>query len=284
MSDIQKVVLHKRIILLLEYFRSVRIIFTNKENRFLSNDVINNRIDWLNRFDSWYKNETGINDGNNLHFSYHREIYISGYRLLESITALEKFFSSCSHLDVYSCLRISLEECYEFYSDFDEIIRKFNLSSIVIEADDISLEKYQSNFLISLVEKLTLNRINLSFIGSIPFWLQKGIGRSQTLNSSVYNIIPQSKKLKRHFFGTHNPCAKKFMFVIDYDGLIYPCVGLLGIDSCSIGKTNDPLSLVWKSIKHHSLNIEKLAYQGPNLDLQAENFSSICEAHRALII
>lgn len=66
-------------------------------------------------------------------------------------------------------------------------------------------------------------------------------------------------------------------------------MGLIGIESCSIGIIQQPLPVVWEAMKFHSLNLDQLASQGPKLDLvnaasEDLNFGSICEAHRYEII
>ena len=139
--------------------------------------------------------------------------------------------------------------------------------------------------MISLVERLALKKIHLSFIGSVSFWLDTGLSRSQILGETIYDIIPHLKKFNRHFWGEYNPCAKRFMFVINSDGLIYPCMGLVGIDSCSIGTIQQPLPVVWEAMKHHSLNLDSLARIGPNIDKfkiasEGVNLGSVCQAHR----
>lgn len=275
--------------MLLENFRSVRIILGEESNEFVKNEIIPDIVKWLNSFDEWYRKETGINNSHNLHFLYHRELFISGHRLLANISALEYLLSSSSQLSLLLCLRVYLEECYEFFSELEMLTEQFKPSYMIIDAGEISYQKYPPNFVISLIEGLALKKIHLSFIGPVSFWLDSGISRSQIVGETIYDIMPHFKKFKRHFWGEYNPCAKRFMFVINSDGLIYPCMGLVGIESCSIGTIQQPLPVVWETMKHHSLNLEKLAPQGPKLELinvasEELNFGSFCEAHRYEIL
>lgn len=273
--------------MLLENFRSVQILLENKKNGVIRNKTLTHLVNWLLRFDNWYKEETGINNDYNLHYLYNREISISGKSILENISSLDCLLNFCSQSDFILSIKLNLKECYEFYSELEILIDNFMPYSLVIEIENIDLQKYPPDFITCLIEKLVINKINLTFVGPISFWLEKGICNSLSLGARVYNIMPQSKNLKRQFFGNYNPCAKKFVFVIDFDGLIYPCMGLVGIPSCSLGTIQEPLSVIWKLMKHHSLNIEKLAYQGPSLDLlniEQNDFTSICKAHRHVFL
>ena len=186
-------------------------------------------------------------------------------------------------------LRISLEECYEFSSALEKLTEQFKNLLLVIDASEATSTSLPPNFLISLVESLVLKKIRLTFIGSVSFWLDSGISRSQVVGETVYDIVPKLRERKRNCWGDYNPCTKWFGFVVNYDGLIYPCMGLVGIESCSIGTIQQPLPVVWETMKCHSLNLEQLARQGPKLDLvnvasEGLNFGSICEAHRHEII
>lgn len=267
--------------MLLENFRSVRIILGKEEDKFTKERRITDLTNWISNFDKWYKEETGISNNQNFHFLYHREIFISGYKLLANIHTLEYLLSSCSELDFLLSLRVDLDECYDFSVELEKLTNKFRFSYLIISADNISIQKYPPNFIISLAEKFAAKRIHLTFIGEISFWLDTGISQSPILGENIYEIMPEVKELKKYYWGDYNPCTKKFMFVINSDGLIYPCMGLVGVENCSIGTIQQSLSTVWETIKQHSLNIEKLAHQGPSLNISEDlNFENICEAHR----
>lgn len=270
--------------MLLQDFRSVSILLGKKASNV--NDEVGHPIgNWLYRFDEWYRAEAGINEGNNLHFLYKREVTISAHRLLAKISELENLLISCLQCGFYVSLRISLEECYEFSSALEKLTEQFKNLLLIIDASQATSTSLPANFVTSLVESLVLKKIRLTFIGSVSFWLDSGISRSQIVGETVYDIVPKLRERKRNCWGDYNPCTKWFGFVVNYDGLIYPCMGLVGIESCSIGTIQQPLPVVWEAMKRHSLNLEQLASQGPKLELaniasEELNFGSICEAHR----
>ncbi|MGD1806930.1 hypothetical protein ACP6PL_16020 [Dapis sp. BLCC M126] len=271
-------------VVLLQDFRSVSILLGDKVSN-VNNEVTHPIGNWLHRFDEWYRAETDIKDGNNLHLLYKRGVTIFAHRLLANISELEKLLISCLHCDFYVSLKVSLEECYKFYSALEKLTDRFKNLLLIIDANDASSKTFPANFCISLVESLTLKKIHLNFIGSVSFWIDSGISRSQIVGETVYEIMPKLRERKRRFWGDYNPCRKWFNFVVNYDGLIYPCMGIVGIESYSIGTIQQPLPVVWEAMKHHSLNLEQLASQGPKLDLanvvsEELNFGSICEAHR----
>lgn len=43
------------------------------------------------------------------------------------------------------------------------------------------------------------------------------------------------RECKRNCWGDYNLCIKWFGFVVNCDGLIYFCMGFIGIESCFIG-------------------------------------------------
>ncbi len=270
--------------MLLQDFRSVSILLGKKASNV--NDEVGHPIgNWLYRFDEWYRAEAGINEGNNLHFLYKREVTISAHRLLAKISELENLLISCLQCGFYVSIRISLEECYEFSYVLEKLTEQFKNLLLIIDASQATSTSLPANFVTSLVESLVLKKIRLTFIGSVSFWLDSGISRSQIVGETVYDIVPKLRERKRNCWGDYNPCTKWFGFVVNYDGLIYPCMGLVGIESCSIGTIQQPLPVVWEAMKRHSLNLEQLASQGPKLELaniasEELNFGSICEAHR----
>ncbi|MDE5083504.1 MAG: hypothetical protein O4808_07025 [Trichodesmium sp. St17_bin3_1_1] len=275
-------------VLLLKDFRSVSILLGEKA-RDVNNEVGHPIGNWLHRFDEWYRAEVGINENNNLHFLYKREVAISAHRLLAKIPELENLLISCLQCGFYVSLRISLEECYKFSAALEKLTEQFKNLLLIIDASEATPTSLPQTFVISLVESLVLKKIRLTFIGSVSFWLNSGISRSQVVGETVYDIVPKLRERKRNCWGDYNPCTKWFGFVVNCDGLIYPCMGLIGIESCSIGTIQQPLPVVWEAMKFHSLNLDQLASQGPKLDLvnaasEDLNFGSICEAHRYEII
>lgn len=270
--------------MLLENFRSVHIILEDKDNHSISHDLINTLENWLSNFDEWYKKETDISNNHNLHFAYHRESCISGNQLLANFLMLEKFLLLCLQFGFTLSLRISLEECFEFTKELELLTNNLRPLFLTIYTNDLNSEiiSNSKSSVLTLIENLAEKRINLTFTGSVSFWLNTGITRSSILNTTVYDIVPQSRTLSREFLGNYNPCAKKFMFVIDSNGFIYPCYSLVGIDSCRIGTIKQPLSEIWEAVKCHPLNLTQLEKQGPNINSFdiSSGFENICELHR----
>ena len=260
-------------------FKSVRIFLGKKVDSRMTADL----VDWLNRFDYWYKEKNSITDNHNIHLLQKREVLFSANKLLVNTLPLKDLINSCLQLDLLPSIRISLQECCDFFTELNSIIEQFPSLSIVIDASNSNLAKSPPSLVRSIVENLAAKKHRLVFIGSLPFWLKCGISSSQILGKSVYEIIPDAPHFKRSFWGDYNPCAKRMLFVIDFNGLIYPCIGLLGIPSCCTGTIYQPLSTLWEQMKKHSLNINKLATQGPiisNFPSNLEDMNSICDAHR----
>lgn len=92
-------------VVLLQDFRSVSILLREKVSN-VNNEVDHPIGNWLHRFDEWYRAEAGINENNNLHFLYKREVTISAHRLLARTPELENLLISCLQCGFYVSLRL----------------------------------------------------------------------------------------------------------------------------------------------------------------------------------
>lgn len=278
--------------MLLSEFSKICIDFENFQNNLALNESPSAIADWLCRFDQWYKEELGINKGINCHLMYNRVLSISGQLLLANISSVRQLINSGQQCGFLVSLIIHIGECLEFSHELGELTNQFKGLSLIINSNNsynFSTEKGLVNSVLPILENLASKKISLTFRGSLPFWMETGIFQSDIISETSYRLVPTKKEISRSFFGSYNPCAKKFQFVITSDGSIYPCLGLVGIESCRIGTIRQPLAIIWEEVQKHPLNLEELACQGPQLyefNGQQENlqFGSICEAHRYKVI
>ena len=269
---------------LLRSFRSVYIYLG--ENRSEIGRKVN---DWLNRFDDWYRSESDINSGCNLHLLYKRDVVLSADRLLSQILSLRYLIDSCTQRGFTVTLKASLNECYEFSSELKAATEEIRPLSLIIDATNFTTSDWPQEFAFSFIENLASNVSRITFIGETAFWLKSGVASSEVLGNGIYEIIPFPKKEQRHSWGNYNPCSKKFMLYIDHDGSIYPCIGLAGAKICSVGDIGQSLPVIWNQIENHFLNLEQLSRVGPELNTLSVSsdegsFHSICESHRNSVV
>ena len=128
--------------MLLENFRSFRIILGDASKENLDGKLIYDLVRWLSRFDEWYKIEAGANQGHNLHLLRDRELFIVADNLLGNISAIDDLLSLCLHLGFGINIRVSLNECYEFSSNLDLLMDNFCPTHLIIEVADIDSKNY----------------------------------------------------------------------------------------------------------------------------------------------
>ena len=271
---------------LLECFKSITFIFPDKGDSadIITFDEVSN---WIKSYNKWYTTVIGMEDGKHLHLSYGREVEIVGNQSFLINEQLEKIYNaSCEcgflfKLNIALCdLAIDSSTFLDFLSDRNGIAINIHASQNIVEEETLSI-----------LETIASKNVLLSLIGPYSFWNKLGILSSQIMNRYLYRIIPISNSYEKHFLlDSFDPCARRFHIVVDENGWIYPCRGLIGITQCCLGTIYDDISKIKILDNKYPISLSSLEMNGPELTEASwkniENLSSIqqmplvCSIHR----
>jgi hypothetical protein len=262
-------------------------------------------LDWLSRYDTWWTKASGINKGKNLHLLYGRNVTCVGNRILRFGSDLLDIASLSSSKGYIFGLEVGLNESLEQKKGLDKLVKSGKVGMLSLDARTKAKRYRQAEYL-TLIEMILMNGISLNLLGSPYFWNEVGILDSPVLNSSSFRIVPSTVKNKKYssditrnntskpkmtyngskFSNSFNPCSERFRIYVGPDGCLYPCKGLVGIDSCAMGTVYDDLeNTVLGGRKVSQLDFKSLAKSGPRLEFKDsmsdfKELEPICFFHR----
>jgi radical SAM protein with 4Fe4S-binding SPASM domain len=277
---------------LIERLKSAMVLVTIDEARKDFSVGTDNLVAWIEDFNEWTKERLGINQGRSLSSLYNREISLMGQGLLTLPDRLKAVAVKAIKLGYAFSITVDILELYRNFEVIKQLADFSYLSSLGVMIT--SLEQVQR---ISTLESFVTEVINLKrplgLIGTRAVMRESGLldveamnGTDITFYSSADSkgdtalIVPPNPLL---------PCANRFRLYVDYDGYIYPCLGLLGLTGYALGNVQNQL---WKTVlnnRSYPLDFMILMTNGPTLsekctDHRVTSLPWTCERHRLDII
>jgi hypothetical protein len=266
--------------------------------------------DWIGRYDDWWKRASGVIEGRNLHLLYGRNISAFGSNILSLPRALEELLRATTRRGCSFLLRARVDECLQFRSELQEISAG-GVHTIILDARDCEQSEESRAPTLSLVEELVGKKLTIALMGPIGFWKAAGVVNSPTLDATNFQLIPatqksqvaeivrQSKEKRLKPVAARrpepyrepapsgfDPCWNRFQVFVTPDGHLYPCNGLIGSASCSLGTIHDALEDTGLGGEgRHPLALDELAVRGPRLPAAAalseySDLPLVCANHR----
>jgi len=274
---------------LLECFKSITLIFSDKED---NADIItfDDIANWIKSYNKWYTNVSKMEEGKHLHLAYGREVEITEKKsFLINNEQLEKIHSASYECGFLLKLNIALCDLVVDSSAFLTFLSEQRGIAINIHASQ-NIAKENA---LPILETIASKNVLLSFIGSYSFWNQLGILSSPIINRYLYRIISISNSREKHLLDTFNPCARRFHIVVDENGWIYPCRGLIGITQCCLGTIYDDIFKIKILDNKYPINLSSLEMKGPELTERSatpakglpiiQQIPLVCSIHRSQI-
>jgi len=261
-------------------------------------------MDWLERFDTWFKISAGIPDQCNLHLLYDRTLTVIGAGLLRAVPSLLAIGTLASNIGFSFCAQVELQDALGRRDKLDELLAARVVKAMFLDARTISDDVPRLQCL-ELVEYLIRAEVSPVPMGPVAFWTSTGVLASPVLNGINFQLLPSrphsqiSQMSTAHLAGQSvvslikgadeaaefNPCANRMEIIISSDGLIYPCRGTIGVAGCALGKLSDSIEDTALGEAAYPLDIARLFRVGPQLptgqtvshDLQ---IPAVCARHR----
>lgn len=269
--------------LLLQSFRSVNCLVRNDNNCLIPNSV--NVAKWIESYFNWFNDQTKVEEGENLHLVYFRNVNIIGDEIMPCFGQILPIAQSCKNTGIGFSITIKDSEALDYSNIIHAIVNEKLLHTVglrITSTDFLNLNNLISYFID--------NSISVALIGDIKFILNQKILSNSTLNGSNFSIYPtkedflnkgQNSSLKK------KACSNIFRLFIDELGNIYPCLGLIGIEYLSMGNVNESFSNSIFAAGSRYLNLELLNSSGYNyttiknddVDTYYE-LPTMCQAHR----
>jgi hypothetical protein len=298
--------------LFVDKFRSITFLLEvnrNGDGLSIPADVL---INWIARYDDWWKQVSGVTQGRNLHLLYGRNINIFVVNNILSMSSLIEKISILAVQKGFSVvLRTEISDCLGQAELMRALIRN-GVRNIILDARDYCKQQPDYEACLSLAEAIAEEGAHMGFLGPVEFWKEIGILRSTVFNSTSFQLIPGTPKeevakvlhssrlnakLKRPSDEIQeteglsspfqfNPCSSRFQIFVDFVGFLYPCNGLIGIHSYSLGTIYDRVEdTVLGGRRDIQLDFQSLAKVGPIIPSQSNtaSFSElpfVCVIHR----
>jgi hypothetical protein len=296
---------------LVEAFRSVSLMLEPEQCRGPMGEAL---LDWLSRYDAWWKRTSGVTEGRNLHLLYGRSVSAFGQELLSVTSFLREVVDfACQHGYTF-LLRADLVDCLTHLEPLNELIDN-GARTIIVDARSQGSAELDLSASLSLVESMAEKGVAVALGGSPSLWTDVGALQSAVLNSTNFQLIPgtprsevlriaqqslhraqqlSTKELGRADLQSaeveFDPCLRRFQVFVAPDGRLYSCNGLVGIEDLSLGTIYDPVDdTALGGARVVPLDLERLAKVGPGLPrisavIDSSELPVSCALHRRTLM
>ncbi len=271
---------------LLNHLKSILLLLTVNDKG--TDYEINTKdfIKWLKEFDLYFKDQFKIDKGEYMYSLYNRSISISGDEIFTLQEKLKLILKESIKLGYGISITAKIEEIYQNFDFFKELCLHNLVSSITIIIDD-NINELNSNLIISeFIDKIMNLKKSTYIAASIKTLKESEILKSPIINRSDITFLPSIQE-SRSTPPTNpkNSCAEHFHLHINYDGFIYPCMGLVGLENFSLGHIKEPIDKIKINKKEYPLDLVDLMIDGPELsplkiDKRVSSLPWICEQHQ----
>jgi hypothetical protein len=276
-----------------QWFRSVALLVARDgsgKNFVVPADVI---AGWIVRYDAWYRRVTGILEGRRLHLAYHREVSVVGHVPIEHPELLAQVGLACRAVGMSFSVTVDLMQALQHHESFEQLLGAGVLSSIGINFPDGS-DRPPDGAARAMIEGLLAENLHVGLIGPVSYYRSLGLLASSAINAASITLHPRSPEASLTDASPERPiaaCFGRFRLLIDTDGFIYPCLGLLGVQAARLGSLYEDINDTVLGGTPTVLDLASLARVGPSwanaavaLGTGRSRRSSPCERHRAELL
>lgn len=246
-------------------------------------------IAWIDEMNQWYVDVTGISEGRNLHFAYHRSIELIAPRLMDFADKIERIGLSCRQMGYGFAVTVSIDEALARRDELERLVESGALHHLGISLFDGSPETDAAAR--ELVETLTTTSLQLALLGSLAVQKRIGLLSSPRVNRADITLYPATVAPGSIDSGAdiRQPCANRFRLYVQADGRIFPCLGLVGRPQAVLGSVYQPIAETALAGLPYALPIDRLAIEGPAAEdlgdpvADTAGLPVACARHRATI-
>jgi hypothetical protein len=296
-----------------EYLRSVALLSYDSCGR--SNVLLptNQFIDWLKRYDSWFK-QTIIGIGR-LSYLYNRTLSLLARDLESETDQLMAIAEAAKRLGFAVLLQLSIVDAAKHHKAVTSLQSARSISTWFIDGRRV-MELSNIKDVLPLLQGLVADRSSLILFGEFDHWRKTGLLNMENLNGINFSLIPPPRRQPQNvnfghrdesLFSTvsssarlrllptdsqvlvnsymYDPCSSRLQLIVTADGHIYPCQGSVGIESLCLGYIHGDVAQL-----HQTVDLSRLILKGPELpyvtDLTEDEVGlpAACVTHRRKLL
>ncbi|WP_104401616.1 hypothetical protein [Vibrio penaeicida] len=243
-------------------------------------------LKWLKTYDQFFQESVGISKNRNIHCMYDRDVTFSGDSVVARLDEIIDVSAGIHQAGFGVSVTV---EAAAFHIDSTLLRRMQQADSIelfclVILATDVNTPEKASHIKAGL-ESLSRDK-NIAFIASYSVMSQLNIFDEQWLNRGNIEWFQVNETMGNNT-DTMMACFRRMKLCVDDDGLIYPCMSLVGLEEFCLGDIYQPLEETLLSNPKSQDLINQWATQGPPINEQEKSIGtsrypempSACAAH-----
>lgn len=271
----------------IKYFHSIALLLECNSSRDNFSVPVNRLVKWLIKYDAFFKDVLKINSGENLHTLYHRDVSIIGSGILHLWSLLGQIGYTARNIGFSYSLTIDSSKAIADRAYLDKFISLDVVNIIGLRAD-ANFHSVPGRDFVDLVKTLIEKGMMVSLLGDVKAFQTTLILEQPFFNASDITIypcnlmtVPESSTKKYHV----SPCYRRFRLYVDIDGMIYPCLGLVGLVNCTIGTVFADNGEIDITQRISNMPLELLAMKGPQIQFNDKQTRQtglpfVCEVHR----
>jgi hypothetical protein len=275
----------------IKYFKTINIYpkMEDKSNDFTPSTA--SIINWTGRYDAFFRKKLNMGKDENINALQNRTLSVHGEGILQYLQRIIDLATFSTSIGYIYLLTLDIKEILSNFEKVEYLIIHRIISSlgIIIEEDDEikENEKFARECEATLL-KIADYKINIGLMASIETLYRLKILDSSNYNSLIFTINPINKTRDEHFcINPITSCLRHLKLVINEDGLIYSCLGLVGLQEYAIGSIYDPIDETFLDGSHSKLDFEELIRQGAPINteriqskIRLTGLPQMCELHR----
>lgn len=277
---------------LLQYFGSVAILLKKTTSGPAVQECepftvkIRSLLGWLEQYQRWFIEKAGVHEGHNLHRLYHREVLVTGAGAAAYPDVVVAIASAVRRLGLTFAWNVELLEALKWRDNVFKILHGGHVGALGLQIPS-SLDSFDSLSALRLLEEIAASRMKLGLIGDVQVLRSTGALRSDPINAVDISIYPATarKGAKGPNYLPVQACASRFRLYVAADGLVYPCLGLIGLPQFAVAGLNEHWERSVLAGMSYPLDLNGLSRFGPGLPLDIgeppkSSLPLVCQLHR----
>lgn len=243
-------------------------------------------IDFLHKYDSFYRDKTGINKGNDLFLLYGRNMSLCMDESVNDPLAYFGIIHAALQHEFNPWLELPLALFLEKYENIMPAIQEMphlNLKLYISER-----QNHGYTFLKRDLERLlSKTRCRLTLTGDLKTWRKLGTTSMKAIMPRYHVYLSNQKGGGRIRHNSFNPCFGKWRVVVDNASDVYPCLGLVDTPLGKVGSIKEnveDLGLLNRDMlcgaKYFDLNRCGPEIPREGFYVEKTNLPAICFYHR----
>lgn len=220
---------------IIENLRSVAFM-TDGMSRDVRDAYLRRCANWLAQHNDWYHAMVGTAEGRGMHLFYEREVTITGEHILDVEPALRILSQTARQLGYAVSLAFTASYFLERLTQIKNLFDDSVITSLAVQLEE-SYDAATAQKVAGALEAMIDQGATIGIIGELAEMTRHDLFNSPCLSAANLTWYPM-QKAGAALPQPKNPvrnCHSRMRLYIDGAGDIYPCYGLVGLQSGVLG-------------------------------------------------